>query len=100
MDFFDRSNRVSVAPMSGTPRIVIAHDYATQRGGAERVALDLLEAFPGSRLVTACYNPETTFPEFANYDVQTLWLNRIASVRRDPRKAFPLLAHAFARHQI
>jgi hypothetical protein len=28
------------------PRIAIAHDYLTQRGGAERVVLSLAKAFP------------------------------------------------------
>lgn len=84
----------------GGARVVIAHDYATQRGGAERVALDLLRAFPGSRLVTSCWNPETTYPEFRDHDVETLWINKFPSIRRDPRRAFPLLANAFARHHI
>lgn len=81
-------------------RVVIVHDYVTQRGGAERVTLDLLRAFPGARLVTACYNPESTFPEFADYDVETLWINGVGALRRDPRRAFVFLARAFAEHRI
>src|SRR4051812_9517163 len=36
-------------------RIVLAHDYATQRGGAERVALKIAEAFPGAPMFTTLY---------------------------------------------
>ena len=28
------------------PTVAIAHDYLTQRGGAERVVLTLMKAFP------------------------------------------------------
>jgi glycosyltransferase involved in cell wall biosynthesis len=76
------------------------HDYATQRGGAERVALDLLRAFPGARLVTSCWEPSATFPEFVDHDIETMWIDKFASLRRDPRRAFPVLAKAFSQHHI
>lgn len=81
-------------------RVVVVHDYCTQRGGAERVALALLDAFPGAPLVTAAYDPASTFPEFASYDVQPLWVNRVPALRRDPRRALPVLAHAFGRRRV
>jgi glycosyltransferase involved in cell wall biosynthesis len=77
------------------PRVVIAHDYLTQRGGAERVALALLEAFPGSRMVTSVYAPELTYPEFKAHDIQVTALSRFRAFRRDPRRALPLLAAAW-----
>jgi glycosyltransferase involved in cell wall biosynthesis len=81
-------------------KVVIVHDYLTQRGGAERVVLDLLRAFPNARLVTSCWEPSKTYSEFADYDIQTLWTNRIRAFRRDPRRAFAFLAKAFSRHTI
>jgi glycosyltransferase involved in cell wall biosynthesis len=85
---------------AGSTRVVIVHDYLTQRGGAERVVLDLLKAFPGARVVTSCWNRETTFPDFADVDVETLWPGRVGVFRRDPRRAFPVLAGAFSRHLV
>jgi glycosyltransferase involved in cell wall biosynthesis len=76
-------------------RVLVAHDYVTQRGGAERVALSLLRAFPGASLVTSVFNAEATFPEFAEHDVQTLWVDRFPPFRREPRRALPFLAQAF-----
>ena len=76
-------------------RVVVAHDYCTQRGGAERVALTLLDAFPGAPLVTAAYNPSSTFPGFAGREIRTSWLQRVGPVRRDPRLALPLLPAAW-----
>ena len=60
----------------------IVHDYATQRGGAERVTLAMLGAFPGSTLHTTLYYAESTFPEFAEHPVRGSFLNRVAILRR------------------
>lgn len=78
-------------------RVCLAHDYLTQRGGAERVALTLLRAFPGSPMLTSVYTPERTFPGFAEHDVRTGPLQDVAPFRRDPRLALPLLARAWSR---
>jgi glycosyltransferase involved in cell wall biosynthesis len=86
--------------MVGGARVVIVHDYVTQRGGAERVVLELLRAFPGARLLTSCWNPKASYPEFRNHQIETLWVNRIPPFRHDPRLAFPFLASAFRRRLI
>ena len=79
-----------------SPRIAIAHDYLTQRGGAERVVLSLARAFPEAAIHTHFYAPEQTYPEFRDMDIRTGPLNRIGPLRRDPRLALPLLAPASA----
>ena len=84
------------APRDSGLRVVIVHDYLTQRGGAERVVLGLLKAFPGARLVTSIYNPDTTFPEFAKYDIERSWLDKVPAFRADPRRALPLLPVVFS----
>ena len=81
-------------------RVVVVHDYATQRGGAERVALDLLGAFPGAPLVTSAYNPATTFPGFEGHRIRTMWVDRVPTFRRDPRLALPVLAPTFSRYRV
>ena len=82
------------------PTVALAHDYLTQRGGAERVVLSLARAFPGAPLHTSLYEPETTFPEFRSLDVRAGPLNRIGLLRRSHRLALPLLAPAFSRLRI
>jgi hypothetical protein len=57
--------------------IALAHDYLTQRGGAERVALIMVRAFPDVPLHTTLYEPAGTFPEFAKVDVRVSPLNGI-----------------------
>lgn len=78
-------------------KLAIVHDYLTQRGGAERVVLAMLKAFPGAPVYTSLYNAETTFPEFRAVDVRPLALNRLPFLRAHHRLALPLLAAAFER---
>ena len=77
--------------------IAIAHDYLTQRGGAEKVVLAMARAFPDAPIYTLLYEPSTTFPEFASLDVRTSPLNRVGAFRRNHRAALPLLALAASR---
>ncbi len=78
-------------------RVAIVHDYLTQRGGAERVLLSMLKAFPGAPVYTSLYDPGGTFPAFGDVEIRTLRLNRLAPLRRNHRLAFPVLAPAFSR---
>lgn len=77
-----------------SPRIAIAHDYLTQRGGAERVALSLHRAFPEAKIYTTLYDPASTFPEFKSADIVTSPLNALRIFRKNHRLALPLLAVA------
>ena len=51
--------------------IAIAHDYLTQRGGAERVVLSLTRAFPGAAVHTSFYDPDDTYPSSRDVDIRT-----------------------------
>lgn len=82
---------------TGESVVALAHDYVTQRGGAERVALSLAAAFPGAPLHTTLYEPSTTFPEFAAVDVRPMPINRWRVLRQHHRLALPVLARAVSR---
>lgn len=82
------------------PAVAIVHDYLTQRGGAERVVLTMLEAFPQAPVYTALYEPALTFPEFTDHDVRPLWTNRIEALRRDHRKGLLLFPLVFSRLRV
>ncbi|MFF2833131.1 glycosyltransferase [Cellulosimicrobium cellulans] len=83
-----------------THGVALAHDYATQRGGAERVALLLADAFPGSPMYTTLYDPVGTFPEFGSLDLRTSALDRAGLLRRHHRVALPFLAPAVDRQRV
>jgi glycosyltransferase involved in cell wall biosynthesis len=80
--------------------VAIVHDYLTQRGGAERVVLSMLKAFPEAELHTSIYNPETTFDAFRDVRVHTTVLDRVTPFRRHHRVALPLYPVVFERLRI
>lgn len=71
--------------------IALAHDYLTQRGGAERVLLSLARAFPEAPIYTTLYNSQTTYPEFSDHDIRVSPINKINYFRRNHRAALPIL---------
>jgi glycosyltransferase involved in cell wall biosynthesis len=86
---------VSAPSATGLPSdIAIVHDYLNQRGGAERVVLEMASMWPGAPVYTSLYRPESTFPEFRALDVRTSFLDR-APVDRGFRRLFPLYPAAF-----
>ena len=82
------------------PRVAIAHDYLTQRGGAERVVLALHRAFPDATIHTTLYDPDATYPEFRDARIETSPLNKVGRLRRSHRAALPFLAPASSRLRI
>jgi glycosyltransferase involved in cell wall biosynthesis len=81
---------------STPPRVALVHDYLTQLGGAERVALELTRAFPGAPLHTSLYAPDLTYAELRDVEVRTSALDRVPYFRRHHRAAFPFLAPTFS----
>jgi glycosyltransferase involved in cell wall biosynthesis len=77
--------------------VALVHDYLTQRGGAERVVLSMMKAFPDAALYTSVYNPATTFEAFGALDVRTTVLDRVGPLRRHHRAGLPLYPIAFER---
>ncbi|WHE35752.1 glycosyltransferase [Microbacterium sp. BDGP8] len=72
--------------------VAIAHDYLTQRGGAEKVVLALHRAFPEAPVHTTLFEPDLTYPEFQGVDVVPSKLNAFRIFRRSHRLALPFLA--------
>jgi glycosyltransferase involved in cell wall biosynthesis len=82
------------------PRVAIAHDYLTQRGGAEKVVLSLSKAFPDAPIYTLLYEPDQTYEEFRDKTIITSPVNRVAALRTDHRSALPVLPFAASRMRI
>lgn len=76
--------------VSKTPKIAIVHDWLTNMGGGEDVALALLEAFPGSPIYTSTYIPENV-PAFKKYNVRTTYLQNLPGPFKKLHKFFPML---------
>jgi len=78
-----------------TSSVAIVHDYLNQRGGAERVALEMAEMWPDAPIYTSLYRPESTFEGFKDYDIRTSWLQGLP-VDKHFRALLPLYPSAFA----
>jgi glycosyltransferase involved in cell wall biosynthesis len=76
---------------------VVAHDYLTQRGGAERVALEVARTFAARDVVTSVYAPERTFDGFAGFEVHESRSRALHRLNGDMRRALPFLAGAWSR---
>jgi len=83
-----------------TSSVALVHDYLTQRGGAERVVLAMARALDTRCVYTSLFDPQGTFPEFADLEVRSSWLNRVPGLRKHHRAAFPLLAQVFSRLEV
>jgi glycosyltransferase involved in cell wall biosynthesis len=55
--------------MTSRPRVVLAHDYLVQAGGAERVVAEWVKGLDARTIVTLAYNPGSTFDAFHGLDV-------------------------------
>jgi glycosyltransferase involved in cell wall biosynthesis len=75
--------------------VVLVHDYLNQRGGAERVVLEMASMWPEAPIYTSLYRPASTFPQFERLDVRTTFLDALP-VDRGFRNLFPLYPSAFA----
>jgi len=74
--------------------VAIVHDYLNQRGGAERVVLEMASIWPQAPIYTSLFRPQSTFPEFGGRDVRTSPLDRLP-VDEGFRNLFPLYPAAF-----
>lgn len=81
-------------------KVAVVHDYLTQRGGAERVVLAMMRAFPEATLHTSLYDPGATYPEFRDMVVETGALDRVPLLRRHHRLALPFLAGWFSTTEV
>lgn len=81
-------------------RVALAHDYLTQRGGAERVVAVFLRAFPEAPVHTTVYEAPRTFDAFEDATIHTTPLQRLGPLRRNPRLALPVLPIVVGRHRV
>lgn len=79
---------------SRSNHVAVVHDYLNQRGGAERVVLEMARLWPEAPIYTSLYRPDSTFPEFRTLDVRTSFLDRLPVDRRF-RALAPLYPAAF-----
>lgn len=92
-----RRNRTETG---ASPSITVVHDYFTQRGGAERVAIQLAGAQGRGAVTTSAAILASTFPEVRDLEVRELlwWLPR--RLARGRATLGPLAGLAFLAHRV
>ncbi len=74
--------------MPAPKKVALVHHWLTSSGGAERVLYELHQMYPEAPIYTTAYLPEK-FPELAQADVRTTFVNKIPIIRRK-HQLFPI----------
>ncbi|HWY61227.1 MAG TPA: glycosyltransferase [Rhizomicrobium sp.] len=74
-------------------KLAIIQDQLLTEAGSERVFLYMAQEFREADIFTLAYNPETTWPEFRDFEIHTSWLNPFVQTHDRFKLAFPLSTH-------
>lgn len=78
-------------------KLVLAHDYLIQMGGAERVVAAMHERFPEAPIFTSAVRHSGLWEEFRRADIRASWMQRLPFIQHGShfKKYFPLFPSAF-----
>lgn len=71
-------------------KLALVHDWLNQIGGAEDVLDTLVRLYPGAPLYTSIYAPELMPPHYQEWDIRTLWINRMPGIHTHHQPYLPL----------
>ncbi len=71
-------------------KLALVHDWLNQIGGAEDVLATLAALYPDSPIYSSIYAPEIMPPFYREWDIRTLWLNRLPGIHRHHQPYLPL----------
>lgn len=71
-------------------KLALAHDWLNQIGGAEDVLEALARQYPASPVYTGMYAPDVMPPQYRNWDIRTLWLDKLPAIHRRHQLYLPL----------
>ena len=76
-------------------RVVLAHDYLIQMGGAERVVATLHRMFPAAPIYTSATDRARLLPDFRYARIVNTWMQTLPGIRTHFKKFFPIYSFAF-----
>ena len=71
-------------------KLALAHDWLNQIGGAEDVLDVLARLFPDSPVHTSIYASDAMPPRCREWDIRTLWLDKLPAIHRRHQLYLPL----------
>lgn len=78
-------------------KLALVHDWLNQIGGAEDVLATLVDLYPASPIYTSIYAPDLMPAFYKNWDIHTLWLDRMPGIHRHHQPYLPLYPLAWGR---
>lgn len=70
-------------------KLALVHDWLNQIGGAEDVLDTLVRLYPDSPLYTSIYAPELMPPHYRQWDIHTLWIDKLPAIHRHHQPYLP-----------
>lgn len=71
-------------------KLALIHDWMNQIGGAEDVLAELTRLYPGRPIYTSIYAPDLMPDPYREWDIRTLWLDRLPAIHRHHQPYLPL----------
>lgn len=73
-----------------TVKLALVHDWMNQVGGAEDVLVDLVSMFPAAPIYTSIYAPDIMPAFYRQWDIRTLWLDKMPAIHKYHQPYLPL----------
>lgn len=71
-------------------KVALVHDWMNQVGGAEDVLADLVALYPDSPIYTSIYAPDLMPAFYRDWDIRTLWIDRMPGIHAHHQPYLPL----------
>ena len=71
-------------------KLALVHDWLNQIGGAEDVLVSLVQQYPQSPIYTSIYAPELMPPFYQDWDIRTLWMDKLPAIHQYHQPYLPL----------
>lgn len=71
-------------------KLALVHDWLNQIGGAEDVLTELVRMFPSAPLYTSIYWREKMPATWQQWNIRTLWMDKLPSIYRHHQRYLPL----------
>jgi hypothetical protein len=76
-------------------KVMLAHDYLIQMGGAERVVAAMATQFPAALIYTSVTRYSTLLPSIDPSRIRNTWMQRIPHIAENFKRWFPFYPLAF-----
>lgn len=71
-------------------KLALVHDWLNQIGGAEDVLDTLVKLYPSAPLYTSIYAPDLMPPHYRQWDIRTLWLDKLPGIHTHHQPYLPV----------